>query len=63
MKSRTIEAIVLAPKKITGTYSFLSLETGNEISGHVVAELPITDNIIARVEQLGRAQQQPFHSS
>ena len=63
MKSRTIGAIVLGPNKIQGTYNFMSLETGSKISGRVVSELPISDEVIKRVEELGMKQNQPYRAS
>lgn len=63
MKSRTIGAIVLDPQNITGTYNFMSLETGREVNGRVVAQLPITKDVIERVEYLGKTQDQPFLTS
>ena len=63
MKSRTIGAIVLGPRDIRGTYNFMSLETGEKIDGRVVAELPITEDVIRRVEQLGEEQNQPVRAS
>lgn len=63
MRSRTIGAIVLGPRNLTGRYNFMSLETGAIIDGRVVAQLPITSAVIARVEELGQAQQQPFRAS
>ena len=50
MASRTIGAIVLRPKLILGRYTFISLETGVAIDGRVVAVLPITDEVVTRVE-------------
>ena len=63
MKSRTIGAIVLGPNNITGTYNFMSLESGAMVSGRVVAQLPITDDVIARVEEFGINQKQPYRNS
>ncbi len=63
MRSRTIGALVLGPRNIRGRYTFMSLETGNIIDGRVVAQLPITDAVIARVEELGQEQNQPFRFS
>ena len=56
MKSRTVGAIVLGPRDIRGTYNYMSLEIGEKIDGRVVAELPITEDVIRRVEQLGEDQ-------
>ena len=63
MKSRTIGAIVLGPNNIRGTYTYMSLETGEKKDGRVVAALPITDDVIHRVEQLGLKQGQPYRNS
>ena len=41
----------------------MSLETGMQINGRVVATLPITNEVIERVEALGQDQQQPFRVS
>ncbi|CAJ1944994.1 unnamed protein product [Cylindrotheca closterium] len=63
MRSRTVDAIVCGPRNISGRYNFMSLETGKEINGRVVARLPVTDAVIARVETLGREQNQPYRHS
>ena len=63
MKSRTIGAIVMGPRKIQGRHNFMSLETGAAIDRRVVAELPLTTEVIERVENLGQDQQQPFRVS
>jgi hypothetical protein len=63
MKSRTIGAIVLSPRRIQGQYNYMSLETGEKIDGRVVAVLPISDDVIQRVEALGQTQRQPFRAS
>jgi hypothetical protein len=66
MKSRTIGAIVLGPRRIQGQCNCMSLETGEKIDGRVVAVLPITDDVIKRVEALGhqaQAQRQPFRGA
>ena len=41
----------------------MSLESGSKVNGRVVAELPITDEVIQRVEELGIQQRQPFRAS
>ena len=41
----------------------MSLETGAEINGRVVERLPITTEVIERVELLGKGQNQPYGSS
>ena len=63
MKSCTIRAIVLGPRMIQGCYNFMSLETGAQIDGRVVALPSITNNVIHRVEALGQSQKQPFQIS
>jgi hypothetical protein len=55
MKSHTIGAIVLGLKNIKGQYNFMLLLTGAKTDGQVVVELPITDDVIDRVEALGQA--------
>jgi hypothetical protein len=49
MKSRTIGAIVLDPRNVTGRYNYMSLETGKQIDGRVTTKSPITDAVIKRV--------------
>ena len=63
MATRTIGAVVLDPRNITGRYNFMSLETGCQIDGRVVARLPITPEVIRRVEEIGRQQRQPVDAS
>ena len=63
MSPRTIGAIVLGPRNILGLYNFMSLETGQQIDGRVVARLPISTAVIERVEAFGREQNQPFRIS
>ena len=46
---RCVRAVVLGPRNVTGRHNFMSLETGMEINGRVVAELPITNAVIDRV--------------
>ena len=53
----------MGPGNIRGKYNFMSLETGAQINGRVVATLPITDEVIDRVEALGQAQNQPYRTS
>ena len=63
MKHRTIGAIVLGPNNIRGRYNFMSLETGSKVNGRVVSVLPLTDEVISRVEELGIQQHQPYRES
>ena len=63
MKSRTIGAIVMGPRDIRGRYNYMSLETGAQIDGRVVAELPLTEEVIDRVEEFGLKQSQPYRAS
>ena len=63
MKSRTIGAIVMGPNNVTGTYTYMSLETEKEIDGRVVQSLPLTQKVIDRVEELGLEQNQPFSNN
>ena len=63
MAARTVGAIVMGPRDLRGRYNFMSLETGNAINGRVVARMPITDEVITRVEYLGRKQGQQYGNS
>ena len=63
MKTRTIGAIILGPGNIRGKYNLMSLATGMQINGRVVATLPITDEVMERVEALGQDQKQRFRVS
>ena len=63
MKIRTIEAIVLSTRRIKGQYNYMCLETGENIDGTVLGVLTITDNVIQRVETLGKTQQQRLRAS
>jgi len=64
MRTRTVGAIVLGPRKITGKYNYMSLESGSQIDGRVTpGQLPITNDVIERVETFGRQQRQPFRMS
>ncbi len=63
MKSRTIGAIVMGPRNVRGRYNYMSLETGAQIDGRVVAELPLTKEVIERVEEFGLKQSQPYRAS
>ena len=60
MAARTVSVIVMGPRDLRGRYNFMSLETGNTINCRVVARLPITDEVITRVEDLGRKQGQSY---
>ena len=63
MKSHTIGAIVLSPQNIQGQYNFMSLETGEQRDRGVMARLPITQEVINHVEELGLNQGQSFRAS
>ena len=63
MKSRTIGAILLRPRRIQGQYNYMYLETGGGIYGKVVAVIPITDDVIQQIETLRKTQQQTFRAS
>ena len=56
---RTKGALALYPRGQHGTWAFLSLSTGREVHGRTFTPLPITDEVIARVAELGAAQGQP----
>ena len=58
---RTIGAIALNPTGNTqGSYYFLSLDTGARVTRQQWTELPITQAVIDRVEELAEQQDQPL---
>ena len=59
MAARIVGAIVMGPRDLRGHYNFMSLESDHAINCRVVAHLPITDDVIACDEDLGRKQGQP----
>lgn len=63
MSSWTIGAIVLGPQKIQGQYNYMSLKTGEQIEGRVVAVLPPTEDVIQWVKELRQQQKQPYRTS
>ena len=52
-KTRTIGCIILDPMGINQKYRLMSLETGRRVSGHIVQLLPVTHEVIERVNELG----------
>jgi hypothetical protein len=52
MKSRSVGGIALRPKNDRGSYYFMSLRTGRRIHATRWTELPITDEVIQRVDDL-----------
>jgi hypothetical protein len=58
-RARTVGCIVLDPVGLNQKYRFMSLETGRRVSGRLVKVLPVTEEVIARVNHLGSEQQQP----
>ena len=58
--SRSVGAIALTPSNEQGGYWFMSLKTGHKLHGYKWVELPISDEVIRRVEQLAAEQGQPL---
>jgi AAA ATPase containing von Willebrand factor type A (vWA) domain len=58
-RPRTIGCIVLDPTGTNQKYRLMSLESGKKVSGRIVRILPITDEVIDRVNELGTQQKQP----
>ena len=52
-KARSVGAIAMYPSNERGGYYFMSLRTGKRLHGFIWNEVPITDEVISRVEQLG----------
>ena len=59
-KSRSVEAIALTPSNEQGGYWFMLLKTGHKLHGYHWVELPISKDIIDKVEQLAEEQGQPI---
>ena len=59
-RSRSVGAIALIPSKKQGGYWFMSLKTGHKLHRYNWIELPISDDVIDRVEQLVEDQGQPL---
>jgi hypothetical protein len=58
--ARTVGAICLGPTgNIQGSYKFLNLRTGKHITRRRWSQLPMPQEVIDRVDQLGRADGQP----
>ena len=59
IKNRSIPGISLEPSNDGGGYQFMSLYTGQRINNFEYKELPITDELIERVEELVELEKQP----
>lgn len=57
-RPRTIGAIVLDPVGLNQKYRFMSLESGQRVSGRLVRILPVTEEVIDRVNEIGSQQKQ-----
>jgi Cobalamin biosynthesis protein CobT (nicotinate-mononucleotide:5, 6-dimethylbenzimidazole phosphoribosyltransferase) len=57
-RPRTIGAIVLDPTGLNRKYRFMSLESGKRVSGRIVQILPVTDEVVERVDEIGTQQRQ-----
>ena len=60
MKPRSVPAIALKRSNNVGGHYFMSLYSGKRIHGYKWEALPIDEHIIARVEQLAEAEEQPI---
>jgi hypothetical protein len=59
-EARTVEAIYLGPTdNIQGSYKFLNLRTGKRITRRRWTQLPMPQEVIDCVNQLGKADGQP----
>ena len=59
-KARSIGAIALKPSNERGGYYFMSLSTGKRLHCYQWKELPVTDYVIDRVEDLAAQENQPI---
>ena len=60
MKRRSVPAIALQESNDNSGYYFMSLFTGRELHSNNWDELPIDEEVIAKVEQMAKDQDQPF---
>ena len=58
--SRSVGAVALNSSNEKRGYYFMSLRTGRNIHGFIWTELPITEELIARVGELGKEDKQPL---
>ena len=59
MKHRSVPAVALRSSNESGGHYFMSLLSGKRIHSHNWTELPIDDDVIARVEELASKENQP----
>ena len=59
MKHRSVPAIALRSSNESGGHYFMSLLSGKRIHSHNWTELPIDNDVIARVEELASKENQP----
>jgi len=60
LNTRTVGAICLGPTgNLQGSYKFLSLQSGKLITHHVWTPLPMSQEVIDRVNAIGMSQDQP----
>ena len=60
MKHRSIPAIVLNPSNDHGGHYFMSLFTGKQVNSKPWTEIPMTEEVIERVEDLAKKDGQPL---
>ena len=58
-KSRAVPAIALRPSNLVGGFYFMSLYTGKRLNAYKWTELPIDQDVIDRVHELGTLDHQP----
>ena len=59
MTERAVPGIALRASNTKGGFYFMSLYTGKRINSYVWEELPISDEVIERVEEIAQQQKQP----
>ena len=57
--SRAIPAIALRPSNLAGAFYFMSILSGKRLHAYQWKELPITQDVIDRVHELGTQEHQP----
>ena len=63
MKRRSVPGIALRASNESGGYFFMSLYTGKQLHSYIWEELPISEEVIERVELMAQEEEQPLHDN
>ena len=59
-RSSSVVAVALNPSDEKGEYHFVSLRTGRKLHGFIWTELPIIEEVVTRVEEIDKEDNQPM---